>query len=108
MISQQRLKELLSYNPNTGEFTRLVATGIHGCNKAGVVVGCLSDHPTQGYILIRVNNDGILYRAHRLAWLYVYGFWPPADIDHINGNRSDNRIVNLRSVTRSQNLQNMR
>jgi hypothetical protein len=53
---------------------------------------------------------GRIYLAHRLAWMYVYGRWPAKglDIDHINGNRQDNRIANLREVTRGQNMQNQR
>lgn len=43
---------------------------------------------------------------HRLAWFYVHGRWPTADIDHINGNRDDNRLCNLREATRQQNIQN--
>jgi hypothetical protein len=57
-----------------------------------------------GYIRISVDNKN--YKAHRLAWLYVNGEWPSHEIDHINGNRSDNRIDNLRDVPRAQNIQN--
>lgn len=58
-----------------------------------------------GYRKIRI--DGHQFLAHRLAWVYVYGVWP-AEIDHVNGNRSDNRIANLRSVSHRDNQQNMR
>ena len=58
---------------------------------------------THGYIIIKI--DGIGYKAHRLAWLYMYGVWPNF-IDHKNHNRSDNRIVNLRSVTNQENCKN--
>jgi len=50
--------------------------------------------------------NGKLYRAHRLVWLYFYGEWPKADIDHINRVKDDNRLENLRDVSRSQNKQN--
>jgi hypothetical protein len=59
----------------------------------------------KGYVIIRVDNN--VYKAHRLAWLYVYGEWPDGEIDHINRNKSDNRIENLRVVTRSQNQMNI-
>lgn len=101
MLTATRLRELLSYDPETGDFTRLV--GRSGPrSRAGDVAGCENG---QGYIRIYV--DGIGYKAHRLAWLYVYGEMPP-ELDHINGNRSDNRIANLRSVTRAQNKMNCR
>ena len=60
---------------------------------------------SSGYIGIKI--DGILYQAHRLAFLYVHGFLP-ATIDHINQSKVDNRIVNLRGCTRSQNAANSR
>lgn len=59
-----------------------------------------------GYVIIRINGRG--YRAHRLAWLYVYGQWPTLMIDHINGKRSDNRIENLRDVQAYVNVENQR
>ena len=102
MITHHRLKELLSYDPDTGLFKRSISTGRHGCHKKGAFVGCHCKH--HGYIFIRL--DGVLYRAHRLVWLYVHGEFPIADIDHINGIRHDNRLCNLRDVTRSENLQN--
>lgn len=61
---------------------------------------------TYGYVSIGLYGKD--YLAHRLVWLYVHGNWPVNDIDHINGNRLDNRIENLRDVTRSENLQNLR
>ena len=50
--------------------------------------------------------DRVVYRAHHLAWFYVHGFFPFSDMDHVNGNPSDNRIKNLRLATRSQNCSN--
>jgi len=99
-ITQARLKELLNYDPETGIFTWRVNRRATQGSKAG------ARHPTQGYIAIKI--DSVLYRAHRLAWLYVYGVWPPNDIDHINRVRDDNRLSNLRLATRAQNCQNRR
>ncbi len=96
-ITVSRLKELLSYDPETGIFKRIVGRG--GVKK-GAVAGCLHE----GYIKIRA--DGVLYRAHRLAWFYVYSVWPVDVIDHLNGDRTDNRICNLRSTTQSINREN--
>lgn len=100
-LSAARLRELLSYDPATGVFTRRVSVKGY---RAGEVVGCRET--TWGYIVIGV--DRRKYQAHRLAWLYVYGVWPENDIDHRNGVRTDNRIENLRDVSRSVNLQNIR
>lgn len=99
MLTQQRLKELFYYDENCGEFIRLQRTSnsVHVGDVAGTV-------NFYGYKQIRINQK--IYKNHRLAWLYVYGVMPELDIDHINGNKKDNRIKNLRLVTVSQNLQN--
>lgn len=99
MITQQRLKELLHYDVDSGVFTQKLA-------RRGVKVGApTGEKMRDGYIRICVDNAR--YPAHRLAWLYVMGAFPEHEIDHINGIRFDNRISNLRVVTRSQNKQNM-
>ena len=101
-IAQERVRELFIYDPGSGVFTRRIATGRHGRHRAGVVAGT---REKRGYILISV--DGLQYMAHRLAWLYVHGEMPSTDIDHINNVKDDNRIANLRLVTRKQNMQNV-
>lgn len=99
MVTQDRLKELFHYDPNVGDFIRLI--GRRGPNaRAGDIAGCDNG---KGYIRIYV--DGAAYKAHRLAWLYIYGDWP-ADVDHIDGDRANNRIANLRSVTKAENAIN--
>jgi hypothetical protein len=100
-LSQSRLKEVLSYCPDTGVFT-WIKPKPQKCYMVGRVAGCVSH---QGYVLIRVG--GVLRQAHRLAWLYVYGAWPEDEVDHANGNRADNRISNLRGCSRSENTQNI-
>jgi hypothetical protein len=87
-LAAERLRERLRYDGGTGVFTRRVGSG-HA--RAGEIAG--SVHST-GYV--RIGIDGGKYTAHRLAWLYVHGVWPSDQIDHINRNRSDNRIANLR------------
>ena len=94
MLTQERLKKLLSYSPDTGEFGRLVA---RGPRSKGAAAGSLS----HGYIQIML--DRRVYRAHRLAWLYTHGVWPVRDIDHIDGNKANNQIKNLREATDSEN-----
>jgi hypothetical protein len=103
-LTAERLRETLHYDPETGAFThRHSRTRGRRPVVAGDVAGCLLN---TGYRSIRV--DGKAYLAHRLAWLYVYGEWPNLQIDHINGNRSDNKLKNLRQVSNAINSQNIR
>ena len=98
MVTQEELKELLHYNPDTGIFTRIAS---RGSVKAGYIAGCLDK---DGYITIKINCK--TYKAHRLAWFYVHGKWPKHKIDHINHVRADNRIANLRCATCRENNKN--
>lgn len=96
-ITQSELKEALNYDPETGVFTWNINIGTRA--KAGNTPSNIRD----GYSRIKVN--GKQYQAHRLAWLYVHGEWP-RQIDHINHIRSDNRLINLREVSVSDNTRN--
>src|ERR1700761_9727377 len=98
MITQDRLKELLTYDPATGIFRWLVA---RGGNRVGDRAGCFDE--SLGYRKIRV--DGKLYYAHQLAWLYVHGVFVK-EIDHRNMKGDDCWIDNLRPATRGQNTAN--
>jgi hypothetical protein len=98
-ITQARLKELLHYNPDTGEFTWRVKTN-HGVN-VGEVAGTVH---TKGYRYIGL--DGGHYVAHRLAFLYMEGRMPPGQVDHINRVRDDNRWSNLRAASGQENQWN--
>ena len=96
-LTQERLKELLSYDPETGVFTWLTK---RGKGEAGAIAG--SPH-NMGYV--RIGIGGKAYLAHRLAWLYVHGHMP-SEIDHRNRIGTDNRISNLRPATHIQNTFN--
>jgi hypothetical protein len=97
-LTVERLKEVLDYDENTGLFTWRVK---HAHSRA--IAGAKDYY---GYCVIRV--DGVLYKAHRLAWLYTYGEWPVKAIDHKNQIKNDNRILNLREATQSENMHNTR
>ncbi len=98
--SQQEIKKVLDYNPETGIFTRKNLAK-KGQGYYGRTTGTKDTH---GHIRIMINKTR--YAAHRLAWIYVYGDDLPKELDHINGIRNDNRICNLRIATRSLNNAN--
>lgn len=102
ILTQARLKELLHYNPETGVFTWIKSNSPRA--MAGAIAGTYVK--ATGYCALAIDNKD--YLQHRLAWLYIYGKFPEADIDHINGVPHDNRLLNLRSCTRAQNLSNMK
>ena len=100
-MTQERLKELLRYDPETGDFFWVLTR----CRR--LKPGMLAGHKTaHGYVTIRV--DGKPQYAHRLAWLYMTGAWPLAEIDHANLMGADNRFVNLRLADRTSNVANRR
>ena len=95
------LSEYLSYSADNGNLKWIKSP----CNsvKIGSVAGVTK---AEGYI--RVTFKGELYYAHRLAWFLFYGKWPSGDIDHINRDKSDNRISNLRDVSHKDNCRNQK
>lgn len=98
-LTAERLREVLNYTPDTGIFTRKIKTSTKTC--IGEIAGCIT---SRGYWVIII--DKTPYLAHRLAWLHQYGVWPKEGIDHANGIKTDNRIVNLREATQAENVQN--
>lgn len=98
MITQRELKELLHYNPDTGHFTW--AKG-----RQGVAAGSRAGTATpKGYIRIQLRKKN--WMAHRLAWLWMTGEWPAAEVDHKDTDRGNNRWDNLRLATHTENQWN--
>ena len=95
-LSHELLKNLLHYEPDAGVFTWKVSPA--QCVPKGSVAGTIMKI---GYCAVKI--QGTNYRAQRLAFFYMMGRWPSRDIDHIDGNKQNNRWVNLREATRSQN-----
>jgi hypothetical protein len=97
-MKHSRLKILLDYDQSTGTFVWITQ------RKAKAQIGTKAGADNgRGYQVIRV--DGIDYYAHRLAWFYVYRRWPKA-LDHIDRNRSNNAIANLRQCSQAENAKN--
>lgn len=100
MVTQDELKDLMHYDPETGVFTWKTASSARV--TAGQIAGSKNE---QGYICIRIRRRA--YKAHRLAVLYMTGAFPVAQTDHVNGTKCDNRWVNLRPATDAQNKMNV-
>lgn len=91
--TRESLMHFIQYNPDTGEFIKPDAHVKHFGKKSKA-----------RYVVIDI--DGKNYYAHRLAWLYVHGVWPKGRLDHRDGNKRNNRILNLRPASGSQNAMN--
>lgn len=98
MITLARARNLIAYDPNDGSFRWKLN---HGGQREGCIAGSLR---RDGYVAIKM--DGRQYLAHRLAFLFLAGRWPDDKIDHINGNRADNRAENIRQASQADNCQN--
>lgn len=106
-ITHEELVARFLYDPETGDLSRRVAlAGGTGKGRGSPKGFRLATKNGNGYL--RVNLDGKKYYVHRLAWFYIHGVLPNGQIDHINGDRSDNRIANLREATNKQNSENRR
>jgi hypothetical protein len=102
MITQERLKEVMRYDPETGVFTWLIAVGRGPSRRQPGDTAGNDNHDGA----IRITYNGEKYLAHRLAWFYMTGRWPKPDCDHQDRDRANNRWSNLREATHSQNLAN--
>lgn len=104
-LTQDNLKAILRYVPETGQFYWVEwRPGV----RRGKPAGCVWKAPRADYRIIVIRIDGRLYKAHRLAWLYMTGAWPVGEMDHRNNDPLDNRWTNLREATRTENNRNMR
>lgn len=97
---QEAIRKKLNYDPATGVLTWRVS---HGRAKVGMQAGYIDYY---GRRCIGINDRE--YKAHRLVWVLYHGVWPACDIDHINGDKDDNRIENLRAVPHATNIENVR
>lgn len=99
MITQKELRQILSYDANTGIFISKINRGKR--IKINDVLGTVR---SDGYISIVINSKH--YKAQNLAWLYVYGKLPKNELDHKNKNKADNKIANLRDIEHKENCRN--
>lgn len=100
-LTAEELRRLVKYDPDSGLMTRLVKTSYR--ISVGDACGNVN---AQGYLVARIHTKK--RPVHRLAWLYMTGDWPTGEIDHLNGERTDNRWANLRDATDAVNAQNTR
>jgi len=103
-MDQEYLKSILEYCPDSGNLTWKVNRGMRYCK--GMKAGAIHKNK-DGKSYLKINIHRKTYMSHRIIWMLLHGYWP-VQIDHINGNGTDNSLKNLREVTSAQNGQNKR
>ena len=107
-LTSNENRQLIDYNPETGEMYWKIRHGEHSksWNSRYAKTKAFNVSATEGYLKGKIKKKN--YSAHRIAWLYYYGSFPNGELDHINHDRTDNRIKNLRCVTPSENMKNQK
>jgi hypothetical protein len=104
ILTKEYLHSRLIYDGNTGNFSWRVSNSNRV--RAGDIAGCGNTGHGYRVISLTINGEKHPFLAHRLAWFYIYGVWPNGQLDHIDRNRSNNRIDNLRDATQQENNYN--
>ena len=114
----EQIRQVLAYNPDTGDMTWLSrdASLFEGAKRSPVIMAKIwnatwAGKPALANIALGYRRGavfGINFQAHRVAWAIFHGEWPKGEIDHIDGDRSNNRISNLRDTSRAENGRNLR
>lgn len=103
-VTAERVREVFSYDPLSGALTYRVRRKHYRPGERAGFVALKSNHRSGGYRIVRLDNRE--YAEHWLVWIHTHGRWPTGVLDHMNGDRADNRIANLRDCSVSQNNAN--
>jgi len=99
-MSPQDIQQVFNYDPDTGHLYWRE-------RKQGRKFGAVGSKDKDGYLVVWMNRRKNRYPVHRIIWAYIHGEWPKDQIDHVNGAKDDNRLINLREATTAQNMRNV-